>query len=149
MKLIKVLPFCIFLIFIKNAYSNEFNSNQLVISNVNVVDVETGKVISNQDVTISDKLIKSVNKYEKKKQSKESKIIDGSGKYLIPGLWDAHVHSVTNRDWHFPLMIAHGITSVRNLHTSEKEGFKLIKQIKKETESGAVIGQIYRQWIYY
>lgn len=45
-------------------------------------------------------------------------IIDGSGKYLIPGLWDAHVHlSYTpglDHETFFPLSIAHGVTSLRD-----------------------------------
>ena len=49
--------------------------------------------------------------------SNEVKLIDGSGKYLIPGLWDAHVHfsfdkSLTST---MPnLFLGHGITSVRD-----------------------------------
>lgn len=45
-------------------------------------------------------------------------IIDGSDKFLIPGLWDAHVHlSYTpglDHETFFPLSIAHGVTSLRD-----------------------------------
>jgi hypothetical protein len=47
----------------------------------------------------------------------EDKIIDGSGKFLIPGLWDAHVHFSYDKNLtsSMPrLFLAHGITSVRD-----------------------------------
>ena len=44
--------------------------------------------------------------------------IDGSGHYLIPGLWDAHVHlaydEAVGHEVFFPLSIAHGVTSLRD-----------------------------------
>jgi imidazolonepropionase-like amidohydrolase len=48
-------------------------------------------------------------------------LIDGHGKFLIPGLWDMHVHS-TFGDWFpggreviLPLFIANGVTGVRDM----------------------------------
>lgn len=32
----------------------------------------------------------------------DAEVVDASGSYVIPGLWDAHVHSATNVEWHFP-----------------------------------------------
>ena len=45
-------------------------------------------------------------------------MIEGRGKYLIPGLWDAHVHALwdANRPGQFfPLFLANGVTSVREM----------------------------------
>jgi predicted amidohydrolase YtcJ len=42
-------------------------------------------------------------------------VVEAEGKYLIPGLWDMHVHSVGAGDWHFPLFLAHGVTGVREM----------------------------------
>ena len=49
--------------------------------------------------------------------SSKNKIIDGTDKFLIPGLWDAHVHfayveEIASRM--FDLFLAYGITSVRD-----------------------------------
>ena len=41
--------------------------------------------------------------------------VDGAGRTLIPGLIDAHVH-VT--DWSLPLLLRHGVTTVRDLHNA-------------------------------
>ena len=42
-------------------------------------------------------------------------IVDGSGKFLIPGLWDMHVHLSKAGAGSLPLLVAHGVTSVRDM----------------------------------
>jgi imidazolonepropionase-like amidohydrolase len=42
-------------------------------------------------------------------------IVDGSGKFLIPGLWDMHVHVQHDPDIFYPLFIANGVTGVRDM----------------------------------
>ena len=50
-----------------------------------------------------------------------ARIIDGTGKYLIPGLWDMHVHTLMG-DWMpgatevtLPLFVANGVTGIRTM----------------------------------
>ena len=43
-------------------------------------------------------------------------VIDGKGKFLIPGLWDMHVH-LSVPEIYFPLLVANGITGVREMFT--------------------------------
>lgn len=69
---------------------------QTFITNVTIVDVEKEKLVSNQTVIITDNLISSIQKSNKVKLSKNSTIIDGTNKYLIPGLIDAHIHFFQN-----------------------------------------------------
>ncbi|MFC2097936.1 amidohydrolase family protein [Bacteroidota bacterium] len=88
----------------------------IIIKNVNVIDAVNG-LRTNQTVIISGNKIAEVGKISKIKDSSDATIIDAKGKYLIPGLWDAHVHLVFNRDIEpvmFPLFIANGITSIRD-----------------------------------
>ena len=43
-------------------------------------------------------------------------VIDGRGRFLIPGLWDMHTHSTTlSAQYQHPLFIANGVTGVRDL----------------------------------
>ena len=63
---------------------------QLLIRNVSIVDVENKKLQASQDVLVSDGIITAVGKNLKTKEGVQ--IIDGSGKWLMPGLVDAHVH---------------------------------------------------------
>jgi imidazolonepropionase-like amidohydrolase len=44
-----------------------------------------------------------------------ARVIDGRGRYLLPGLWDAHVHLVDIDEPAFGVLVAHGITSVRDM----------------------------------
>lgn len=107
----------------------------LVIENVTVIEVESGERLPSQNVEIADGKIVSVNS-EPIAHDETKRVIDGSGQFLIPGLWDTHVHSVTNWSWHAPLFLAHGVTSVRNMHTSEPEGYSLIQTIKEQGSRG-------------
>ncbi|HSC06975.1 MAG TPA: amidohydrolase family protein [Steroidobacteraceae bacterium] len=83
----------------------------------------------------------------------DAEIVEGVGGYLIPGLWDMHVHSVSNvaldrandavaaQDWHFPLFLAHGVTGVRNMNdgTADLE-LKLTKSVKRRLAEGELRG---------
>lgn len=48
-----------------------------------------------------------------------SRIIEGQGQFVIPGLWDLHVHAMREgrSAWHFPLYLANGVTGVREMGT--------------------------------
>ena len=63
---------------------------QLLIRNTTVVDVENKELLPATDVLIQDGRIAGMGK--KLKTSSSVQVIDGSGKYLMPGLVDAHVH---------------------------------------------------------
>ena len=47
-------------------------------------------------------------------------ITEARGKYLIPGLWDMHAHALGDgrEDALLPTLVAHGVTGVRNMHTT-------------------------------
>ncbi|HEX6191339.1 MAG TPA: amidohydrolase family protein [Chitinophagaceae bacterium] len=62
---------------------------QLLIKNTTLIDVENKKLILQQDVFIENGKISAIGKNLK---SPSSQAIDGSGKYLAPGLVDAHIH---------------------------------------------------------
>jgi len=66
--------------------------SQTYISNVTVIDVEKGKIVPGQTVTITGKLISDIGPSKKVKIPANATVIDGSGKFLMPGLTDAHIH---------------------------------------------------------
>ena len=46
------------------------------------------------------------------------RVVDGAGRFLIPGLWDAHVHTFVfpwQPDHQLPLFIANGVTGIRDM----------------------------------
>lgn len=90
--------------------------NAICIENINTVDPTDG-LKENQTVIIKDGKINKIVDSEVLKLSPENTIIDGTGKYLIPGLWDAHVHFAYIEELApsmFDLFLSYGITSVRD-----------------------------------
>ena len=91
----------------------------LIIENITLIDAEN-PVRSNQTVLIENGIIKSIiNSNQLTADQKEDhKIIDGSDKFLIPGLWDAHVHLTfipeIDHESYFRLFLKNGITSIRD-----------------------------------
>ena len=66
--------------------------SQTFIKNVTIVDVVNKKLIPAQTVAINKDVIADVQKAGKKTFPSNAIIIDGTGKYLMPGMTDAHVH---------------------------------------------------------
>ena len=90
--------------------------NAFCIENVNIVDPLEG-LKKRVNVVIKGNKIYSIGNSEELKLSPKNKIIDGRGKYLIPGLWDSHVHFYFDRKLalYMPeLFLSTGITSVRD-----------------------------------
>lgn len=66
--------------------------SEIYITHVTVIDTETGKEATNQTAVISGGKIAVVAESKKLSAPTSARIVDGRGKYLIPGLWDMHVH---------------------------------------------------------
>src|ERR1700722_4076370 len=90
------------------------------ITHVTVIDTENGKKIHNRTVIISGDRILEVRDSKSVRPPADAKIVEGHGKYLIPGLWDMHVHAVyaERLDGMFPLFVANGILGIRDMGTS-------------------------------
>lgn len=86
----------------------------LVLSNINIIDIREGKVIWNQSVAIKDDRIIRIAPQGKYRFNAPT-IVNGNNKYLIPGLRDMHVHIREYENIFFPLLIAHGVTGVRDM----------------------------------
>jgi imidazolonepropionase-like amidohydrolase len=93
----------------------------LIIRHVAVVDVEHVRTLVDQAVVTRGTTIVAVgDDAEVGARWRATKAIDGRGRYLIPGLWDMHVHFgggselVEENKALLPLYIAHGITTVRD-----------------------------------
>jgi len=103
------------------AKENDVDADEVqtwVIQNVNLIDVREGKVIPNQSLVIEGPTIASIDEATSRTSIANARIIDGTGKYLIPGLWDMHIHTSTDaatRNSILPLLIANGITGARSM----------------------------------
>lgn len=89
--------------------------NSILIKSINIIDVNTGNILHNQDILIESNKIKSIGQISSP-NPKVDFIIEGRGKYAIPGLWDMHTHSNQLSAWlHHPLYIANGVTGIRDM----------------------------------
>jgi imidazolonepropionase-like amidohydrolase len=80
---------------------------------VGVIPMDREVVLPDQTVLVTEGKIVAVGPAEKIKIPQGASKIDATGKYLIPGLTDAHVHLQTPTE--FPLFLANGVTTVFNL----------------------------------
>ncbi|HVI47648.1 MAG TPA: amidohydrolase family protein [Chitinophaga sp.] len=100
--------------------SGQQKKADLVISSVKIIDVSNGRIIPDQSIIIRNDSIIAVTGSKQAKHYASSQIVDGSGKYAMPGLWDMHMHfgggdtlAAENKNF-LPLYLAHGITTVRD-----------------------------------
>ncbi len=114
------------------------SQSKILFKNVDIIDVEKGKVISNQHVLIEGNKIKSIS--SKALSVKGATVIYATGKYLMPGLCDFNASVLeyeSSGSPAFALMLAYGVTSVRDLLPSKSlvEAF----EIKKDIASGKIL----------
>lgn len=110
------------------------------ITHVTVIDTENGKNIQDRTVVISGDRISEVRETKGMKPLAGAKVVDGSGKYVIPGLWDMHVHAVfaERLDSMFPMFVANGVLGIRDMGTSMP--LTDIDPLRKETANGSRLG---------
>ncbi|GMN07997.1 amidohydrolase family protein [Croceitalea sp. MTPC5] len=88
----------------------------VLIKSINVIDVKTGDVLEKRNVLIKNNRITAIDSLEILVEDANTLLIDGRGKYVIPGLWDMHTHSNQHSPWlHHPLYIANGVTGIRDM----------------------------------
>ena len=114
----------------------------LALKGVTVIDVARGLALPSMTVVIEGDHIAQAGKSDAVNLPAGARIVDAAGKFLIPGLWDMHVHTVFG-DWFpggkeiaLPLFIANGVTGVRDMG-GELEVFL---QWRKEIEQGDIVG---------
>ncbi|MGB9464740.1 MAG: amidohydrolase family protein [Candidatus Acidiferrum sp.] len=89
--------------------------NLLAITHIVVVQSSSSGPLLDQTVLIRGDRITAVGKSSATKLPSGARIIDGRGKFLIPGLWDCHVHLTLAGESALQLFIANGVTGVRDM----------------------------------
>lgn len=116
----KHLIFLVLVIFFSSCQNAPKEKADLLILNATIVDVRSGKETKGQLVAISGDTILGVTPMENRNNFEAAEILDVENKFLMPGLWDMHVHFrggdsliEENKDL-LPLFLAHGVTTVRD-----------------------------------
>ncbi len=92
-------------------------SQSLVIQHVTVIDATGRSPAPNMTVVVDGDRIVSVGPWNKARIPKKAVVVDGTGKFLIPGLWDMHVHGAADQRaaWSHLLFLANGVVGVRDM----------------------------------
>jgi imidazolonepropionase-like amidohydrolase len=118
-KIVRPLLFFIFLISVSRIVIGQ--ESILAIIHVNLIDATGAPVQADMTVIVQGKQILQLGKSASTTVPKAARVVDGRGKYLIPGLWDMHVHEIFGA-W-LPedekitpvLFVANGVTGVRDM----------------------------------
>lgn len=99
------------------ARSTTMISSGLVLRNVAIVDVQTGKVTPKMAIVIDGDRITKIAATGTVSTSGMAKSIDATGKFAVPGYWEMHAHPFNNPnlDSNLELMLANGITGIRQM----------------------------------
>lgn len=121
-----------------SAQSRHVPEGALVITHVTVIDATGRARQKDQTVVILNGRIARIGKSRAVEMPANSKVLDASGKFLIPGLWDMHIHSgrYEGVKKYFPTLVASGITSVRDMGTPLDD----VLRLHSETAEGNILG---------
>ncbi|HVF88252.1 MAG TPA: amidohydrolase family protein [Pyrinomonadaceae bacterium] len=100
----------------------------LAFKNVTVIDMTGAPPRRDVTVVINGNRILALGTTGKVRIPKTARVVDGRGKFLIPGLWDMHVHLLKDRT-PLPLFIANGVTGVRSMGGRPEELFPWREQV--------------------
>jgi hypothetical protein len=141
----KVLSFLVIGLLICGPQAAQSQLNQklpysLLLEHVTVIDSTGSAPRPNMSVLIEGDKIKSIFSSGQSKPADGSLIVDASGKFLIAGLWDMHVHALSKNEPErfFPLFIANGVTGIRDM--GGDISLSEVTQLKKDVYSGSRLG---------
>lgn len=114
----------------------------LAFEHVSVIDVRNGTVTEDQVLTISANRIMEVGATGQVRIPSGARVVNATGKFAIPGLWDMHVHIVDpdtpgDPDVTLPLFVANGVTGIRDLGSSDLDS---ILTLRTAVRAGERIG---------
>jgi imidazolonepropionase-like amidohydrolase len=113
----------------------------LAITHVTVIDATGAPAQPDQTVIIKDGRIVALGKSADTPVPAGAETVDGTGKFLIPGLWDMHAHiaaaNPTGARDYLALYLANGVTGVREMHCYLPD---MIFNLRKDIEAGKLTG---------
>ena len=118
------------------------SNSVIVLAHVTVVDVRSGSLRSDQTVIVEGNQIASVGHSKSTKIPANARAIDCSGLFLIPGLWDMHVHLEFgnwfphSKEISLPMFVANGVTGVRDMGSE----LETVQAWRTDIEAGKLVG---------
>lgn len=106
----------------------------LAIRNVTVIPATGAAPLANATVLIADGRIQQVAALPTIPPG--ARTVDGTGKYLIPGLFEMHAHVSKTRGSALGLFVAHGVTTVRDVGGDHQELLRWRREIRSGARTG-------------
>lgn len=117
-------------------------ADSLVIQRVTVIDATGKPAQPDMTVVVEQDHIAAVGPWKNVKAAAGSQIVDGRGKFLIPGLWDMHVHAFASgagdETWTYPLYLINGVVGVREMWGPENANAWRAQHAKYDKPSPSV-----------
>jgi imidazolonepropionase-like amidohydrolase len=114
----------------------------IAVTHVTVIDTAGGSARPDMTVVVEGERIVRVAPAGSTKLTETARVVDGSGRYLIPGLWDMHIHAFFG-DWvpggrevTLPLLLANGVTGARDMGSD----LEPILDARRDVERGVLPG---------
>ncbi len=130
------------ILFTVSIYQVGFSQQDIVFLNVNVISMRDSGVAPNKTVVIRNNKILSIENFDSKKSYRKSRVVNGNGAYLVPGLFDMHMHFYHDfgLDKKFlkdeiKLPLVNGVTNVRIMNGSPE-----YLQLKTDIAKGKIPG---------
>lgn len=113
----------------------------LILDRITIIDATGAPPQPDMAVEIRDGRITRIGKSGTVAHTANARVIAAEGKYLIPGLWDMHLHVLEKRRFQkaFAQLLASGITGIRDMGTPVAELGDL-RQLRERVESGELPG---------
>src|SRR5712692_8955726 len=113
----------------------------LVFTHIVVIDATGAPAQSDMTVVITKEHITALGKTGTVSIPQEAQVVNASGKFLIPGLWDMHVHTAFDltpggKEICLPLFIANGVTGVRDMGGD----LATLQKWRQEITQGTLVG---------
>lgn len=107
----------------------------LAFTHVTVIDMTGAPPKPDMTVVVTGNRIADLGQAGRVRIPKGAQVIDATGKFLIPGLWDMHFH-IKEAERTFPLFIVNGVTGVRNMGGD----FQKLFEWRDAVASGRLLG---------
>ena len=133
----KVLLFLLVWLLPVGLFAQQGDNNQqkaLVFTHVTVIDATGAPAKPDMTVVIKGGRIAALGKTANLDVPENANVVDATGKFLIPGLWDMHIHPLDEKDY-LVLFIANGVTGVRVMW-----GWPVHHKWREEISAGELIG---------
>jgi imidazolonepropionase-like amidohydrolase len=113
---------------------------QIVFRSVNIIPMDRERIIENQTVVVKNGRITAIGDPAKIQYAKDALVVDGKGKYLIPGLAEMHAHvppidNIEPMKEVVLLFALKGVTTIRGML-----GHPLHLELRNKLQRGEIIG---------